>query len=114
MLEFAEWSFKLSRQDKDGISLEDHLKQVWKTTKRKPAELEPPNFPDVIGYVWSWFLELNAARPTTGFGAAPITYSEISCWNTLTGARVSSWEVALLKDLDILFLRSRSEKKPNA
>ena len=50
--------------------------------------------------VWMAFLELDAARGANGFGPNPLSYTEIDAWARLTGARLSAWEVSLLRDID--------------
>lgn len=51
-----------------------------------------------------WFLELNAARTGTGFGANPLSFTEIFSWSALTRVRLRPWEVAALRRLDTEFL----------
>lgn len=66
--------------------------QVWKTLGRPPKELlDQPPFPEDIGYLWKWFLELQ--------GSAELTYTEIKNWSELTGREILAWEVDVLKAL---------------
>ena len=81
-----------------------HLEQVWKTTGNKPERLNPPDFPEVLSYIWTWFTELHNARPRTGMGASPITYSEIAAWSSLTRVAPSPWEISVIKQIDGVFL----------
>ena len=62
-------------------------------------------------YIGGWFGELAAARPSSGFGASPISYAEIRAWAELTGRRPLPLEVALLRRLDACFLAALSVKK---
>jgi hypothetical protein len=47
-----------------------------------------------------WFYELAAARPATGFGIAPIPYSEIRAWAELLELSPAPFEVRVLRALD--------------
>ena len=87
-----------------------HLDQVWKSTGRKPQALESPEFPEVISHIWIWFSELHNARPASGLGASPITYSEIVAWSTLTCVMPTPWEVSVIKRIDREFLTVNSKK----
>lgn len=51
-----------------------------------------PPFPDAIGYVWAWYLEL--ANTTK------ISYSEIKAWSDLIGANIKGWEVSAIMRLE--------------
>ena len=90
--------------------MREHLEQVWKSTGRKPEGLDPPPFPDVVNHVWAWFIELHNARPQTGMGVSPITYSEISAWSSLTGVIPNPWEVGVIKSIDRVFITVNSKK----
>jgi hypothetical protein len=68
---------------------------VWKTTGRKPRELEDiPLLPEEVGYIWDWYLRVR--------GHEPLTYSEIASWAALTGADPSPAEVEAIRRLDQL------------
>lgn len=60
--------------------------------------------PLALEHVWNWFSDLCGARTSNGFGLNPITFSEIAAWAQLTGNAPSSWEVSLLKRLDLAYL----------
>lgn len=78
------------------ISLRNHLKQVEKTLKRKPAQLaDQPDFPKELSYIFDWFLELKSSDR--------ITYTEIRNWSELTYQFPLAWEVDVLKGLDRVY-----------
>ena len=60
--------------------------------------------------VWGWFIELNGARTSNGFGANPITYSEISAWRELTGAETTPGDIDAIKQLDRVYLTHQAKK----
>jgi len=80
------------------------LEQVEKQTGIRPPELDGPECPDAVEYLWKWFIELDNARGGNGFGLNPISYTELLAWATMTRANPSPWEVATLKRIDALFL----------
>jgi hypothetical protein len=61
--------------------------------------------------VWSYFSQLHNARTSNGFGANPISYSEISAWNDLTDSSITPFEVKIIKRLDIVYLNHQASKQ---
>jgi hypothetical protein len=79
-----------------------HLRQVQ---KHKGIDLvSNEECPKELEHVWSWFLELCSGRANTGFGPAPISFSEVKAWSEMTGVTPTPWEVTLLKRLDSFYL----------
>lgn len=67
--------------------------------------------PGLCAHLWRWFQELAATRQS-GFGANPISFSEIDAWARLTRTRPAAWEVRALRALDNeLLLLSNAEHK---
>jgi hypothetical protein len=67
------------------------------------SEQEPP-FPMHDGYLFQAFQDLSAARGSNGFGINPISYSEIEAYKELTGARLTYWDVRMIRRIDSIFL----------
>ena len=103
MLDFATNEFELAKPQPDKASLRDHL-TVAEKAQRRPIERLHRSCPELLEYLWSWFLELSAARSGNGAGPNPISYAEIAAWGHLTGLRPTSFEVKILRALDIKFL----------
>lgn len=56
-------------------------------------------------YLWGWFTDLQAARQSTGFGLAPLSFAEIAHWRAETGTPpFLPFELEVLKGWDMLFL----------
>lgn len=101
---------------KDGRSLEKHLKAAAKFSQEAAAELAGPALPEPLAYIWSWFCELRAACPSlsssmvtpggvaTSTAFVPISYGELESWERLTRRALEPWEVSLLRDLDMAWL----------
>lgn len=88
---------------KDGLTEGHHLQLLADKGHKVAIEaLEGPEFPDALGYLWDWFLELDYARSTTAMeGAGPVTYEQVDAWCRLTDRHPEPFEVRALFVLDI-------------
>lgn len=105
--------FRLSSTDEQGISQRAHIEKRLETAEAAGMdgilsaaleELDQPDFPDDLDYLWEWFLELHSARQSGGFGAAPISYLEMEAWSRLTDRELRDWEARAIRTLDGMFL----------
>ena len=106
----AEHIFRLSKPGEDGVPLRDKLEHVRQTTGKHIPELDGPDIPSPLAHVWGWFCELDQARTGNGFGANPITFSELQAWSMLTGNHPRPHEIRLLQKLDRIRLYSLQGK----
>lgn len=68
---------------------------------------------DQYQYLLDWFFELNAARSMGFNGPNPISYSEIAAWSSMTGAKPSADEIAILRQIDVAYIAAvADEAKP--
>lgn len=120
LVTFARHQFGLLKQHGGG-TLRDHLESVERQTGKTPDKLIPPDFPDAVGHLWEWFIDLDRARPSGGFGPSAISYAEIDAFARLTGAEPTPFEVDVLRALDREYLatvvawreaESKTAKKP--
>lgn len=103
---------RIAEPQGDGRPYREHLQAVAaRGHAAAKAELAGPELPPMGAYVWTWFLELHAARGSSGFGPLPIGYGEIAAWAALTGRAPLPWEIELLTALDRIW-RSPPEKEP--
>lgn len=105
--------FKLDKPGKDGVPLRSHLEQLERVTGNRPDGLNVTEFPPAAGHLLVWFWELNSTRTSNGFGANPISYTEISAWAMLTSHVLRPEEVRLLRVLDNAFLSVMNERGTN-
>lgn len=63
--------------------------------------------------VWNWFCELHASRSFNGFGANPLSYTEIKSYFDLMCIVPQEWEIKLLKKFDLEALNSITEQAKN-
>ena len=56
-------------------------------------------------YLFGWFCEISHGRGSNGWGPVAVSSSEILAWSQLSGHRLLSWEVAIIRELDSTWLR---------
>lgn len=64
------------------------------------ADLQGPDLPLAGAHLWLWFLELDSARGSNGWGLNPVGYAEMEAWARLTGRRPGPHEIETLRALD--------------
>ena len=89
----------------DGYKVRDHLLILSRAGIRVP-ELELPPFPQPALHLWRVFNHLQLSRQVAFRGGQPITYTEILAYATLMGDPLESWEVSLIKTLDLIYLNA--------
>lgn len=55
-------------------------------------------------YIWRIYNRIRKRCGSSGFGASPMSWSDIDAFSRNTGFKLSPWEVQLLEDLDDVFL----------
>jgi hypothetical protein len=108
VLDYARAVFELSKTDDKGISNFEHLSQVEQQTGITPRELEVPEIPPIIEYIWEVFIEVSSGRSAGLSGPSPISHQEIHSWSILTGITLTSFEVNLLKKIDSIYVRTNN------
>jgi len=70
-----------------------------------PEELaNEPDIPKSVAHVWDYFIQLNRARGSNGFGANPLSYTEIKNWCQLSEIRLEQWELNAIVEIDAAFI----------
>lgn len=80
-----------------------------KSTGKTPDELVGPEMPSSCSYVYDVFMDMNMGRSYGYSGPDPISYESIWAWCNLTETRLSSWEVRVLKRVDVLYVGTMNE-----
>src|SRR4051812_41133275 len=65
------------------------------------SELQGPEVPEPVEYLWSWFLELDRTRGYGMNGPEPLTYQAIEAWARLTDRAPTPGEVETLLQMDL-------------
>lgn len=68
------------------------------------AQLSTPPFPAALTYVWHAWTRLRRRLAPGANGAAPFTWAELDAFMRRTGTVLDPRDIALLEDLDDLFL----------
>ena len=93
-----------------GATAREHLEAVERRTGHRSKELDEAEIPKEATHVWQWFLELHSARGGNGFGANPISYTEMAAWSEITGNRPRQHEWMALRMLDSVYLEMEAER----
>jgi hypothetical protein len=121
LIAWAEAEFRGQRRTADGSTERQHVEsgrrqwaQIPAALRRpdrratppiaaapKPAE-RPPEFPELLAYLWQWFQELTLGAAPTGFGPAVVTWEALRAWSDLMGVTLEAWEARALVFLGML------------
>jgi hypothetical protein len=97
----------MAEPQKDGAAYRAHLDKAAKMSgpiaAQARAELKGPPLPEACAYVWTWFIELNAARAAGFSGATPLGFPEIEAWARATGRQLRRLELQWIKALDAIW-----------
>ena len=89
----------------------DHLRAIAKQTRRIPDALRIPELPETLQGIWDVFIQIHRRRAGNGFGAVPISWSEIDAWQRLHQVQLSVWEVDCLAAMDDVAIRYSVKEK---
>lgn len=53
---------------------------------------------------------LSMGRSSNGFGVNPISFADIVAWCTLFSERLTEWDMMLLREIDMIFIRYLNAK----
>ena len=97
--------------------LQDRLAGVLRWQLAHPGGADSDDAPDVpiAGQrVWSLFLSLHAARGGNGFGANPLSNTEIEAYARMAREPIRPFEFEIIRALDRVYLEaSRDQGKPD-
>jgi len=86
----------------DNRSLREILEAAWKSSGKKPAQLDIKPPPDGLDYLIGLFWECKRS-------AEPIAWSEMESWLRMTGRSLEPGEVQALMQLDNVHVRVMRE-----
>lgn len=107
---FARGYFELGELQQDGLSLETHLRNYWKQTGQMPEQLDVPDCPVELMYIWSWWCTLNSTRQVS-MDVCRITYNEILSWSQLYKISLTPFELDCIVALDSIYMQIRAEQQ---
>lgn len=105
----------LGEVGKDGVKLIDTLNTVERMTGKRPDQLvrlldNMPEFPDMLGYIWEWFVSLSQTRQR-GLASSPITEQEINAFCRNRGMRMGTFELEAIRRLDGIAMTDLSKEE---
>lgn len=89
--------------------MREHLEGLRERTGKSPDGLEPPEFPEDLRYLWSWFLMLRMGLGEALYGQAPLTWVALDAWSRHTDNAPEPREVEALFALDAGFRNPEAE-----
>lgn len=66
--------------------------------------------PEVFSLLWMDFRALDSARSSNGYGANPISFSEIQAYCKMMEIELQPWEIEIIKVFDVTLLNLQAEK----
>lgn len=72
--------------------------------------LDAPERPDLTGYLWDWFCEMNLDRDAGGMAPGRITSRIMIDWCWATGNELELWERKVIRSIDNAWFASRAEE----
>lgn len=96
---YANHQFDLNYGRIGGGTKRDHLLLVEAQTGQTPKDLEGPDCPDSIWYIWQWWHDLRH-----GIGEAGIGHQDLLAWSQLRHFRPSAFQIKAILAIDRAFL----------
>lgn len=101
----------LSAVQDDGKSLRWHLEIIHKQSGQMPAELDIPDAPHELQYLWGYFQSLNAKRTAGGMSLDPLSDAQIMAWQQRHRIKLTPFENECIDALDAAYMAHVSTKK---
>jgi hypothetical protein len=76
-------------------------------------QLACPPLPDALVYLWLVFIRLRRRKGSNGFALSPIEWSDIDAFIRLSSTRLAPWEIAVIEDLDDIFIAAQAKRPGN-
>ena len=94
---------------KDGTVLRAHVTLLARQGI-DVSEYAVPPLPPPMWQIWRWFMELGTGRSSNGMGPNAISFMELQAWTQLRRVRIGQFEIACIKDLDMIFLMRSADR----
>ena len=88
-------------------SMREHYAALSKATGKVIAE---PVLPAALVYLWNIFVMLSRGRGGNGFGPNPLSWPDIWSYCSLTGTRLSPWELEAITMLDDAYIAAAAKQ----
>lgn len=95
-----------------GATIRQHLHAAWRSTGRRPADLDTPAAPESLHYLMTWFDQLAGGRAEGLNGPQPITWPDMQAWAQLLQIPLQPWQAGVLRQLDSLWRHAWATGRP--
>lgn len=111
MIEYARHEARLSTPAKDGSSHRSHLEHAAKRGVKSAIDaLQGPEFPEELGHLWAWYLEMSMGADE-GMNGLRLTWTALHAWATHMGISPEPRECVALFALDRAYHNPDPKKK---
>lgn len=94
----------------DGHTLRWHLEIVYEQSGEMPADLNVPNIPVELEYLWGYFAAMSGKRTMGAMSPNPISDTELLAWQQRHRIVLSPFEGECIDAIDAAYLASNNEK----
>lgn len=102
---------RLLAKDAQGVTRLERLKQFAQKSGIRHPDLTLPDLEPEAAHLIGWWRELDQGRTRSEWGAQPLTHHDIDAWQRLTGRRLTAWELAAVRRIDIATLNAYAEAR---
>jgi len=89
----------------------DHLLKVESASGIRDPLLDSLDIiTDDIEYLYVYFWDIRNSIGGSGFGPAPISATELKAWSEITGNKLATWEVNILREMDREYMKYVAEE----
>ncbi len=75
-----------------------------------PADLNVPDLPVELSYLWEYFQSMNRKRTTGGMALDPLSDAQIMAWEQRRRIKLSPFENECIDELDAAFMAHVAKK----
>ena len=109
-MDYVRWDAKLSAMADDKSTVREHLEMAAKAGSSKARrELEEPERPEALEYLWRWAQQLHGRSGAGQFGLVPLTWTTLHDWAETTRVRLEPLEIEALMILDNVMLHPEAK-----
>jgi hypothetical protein len=111
LIAFGKHQFWLGQRLEDGATRREHLESAAR--QGIPTQIEGPQLPDTVNYLWKWFCEIHDGRTLSGMGPNRANHMDLMAWQWNTGNKLASWELRAIRDLGGEWIAAQQDVKQN-
>ena len=114
IIEFAKNEFERSQNIEGSDETQQAVLEslAWQAGKKVSDLVTVVEFPELLDYLWRWFVDLNNERGSNGFGLNPLDSTKLKDWCWRTGNSPTKWEMEVIVKLGRVF--DEAQPKPKA